>query len=372
MPNKNQRLLIITPSFAGGGAEKVAINLANEYSANGIHVTLLVIQNHGSYRCLLNSDVDVIDLNAKGYIGSFIKVFLALKKLKPTKVLSVIRDVNIFVGMSYFLLRKPRLIYREANTLNHIYNSVWFKRVIWFLLLRSTYSNANYVIANSLGTKKHLLDSKIIKSSKIKVIDNPVIPKNINELLNSSVNDDWLNDPELKVVLNVGRLHTQKNQSLLITSFAKIHKKIDNIRLIILGDGVEKERLINLAKNLGVADKVKIVPFQKNPYPYYKNASLFVLTSDYEGFGNVLVEALASGNPVISTMCPGGPESILSNGSYGVLVSPGDVEELSKAMLNVLYGHIVYNRDSLISRSKEYSISNIAKKYGRLLEIVYE
>lgn len=363
---KVESVLIVAPSFMGGGAEKVAVNLANQYASDGIDVTLLVVRPEGPYREQVASSVRVVDLDSNGLFSSFFEVFKMLRALKPNKVLSVIREINVLVGISRFFVRIERVVFREANTLDHIYRSSFYKRWAWFFLMRVSYNNADLVVANSEGTSQHLLESKIVEKAKIRVIDNPVLPPNIDGLLSARIYDCWLQDPNLKVILSVGRLHKQKNQGLLIKAFSVVAKEMSNARLIILGEGVEAEGLLELAKRKGVADKMKIIPFQKNPYPYYKHADVFVLSSDYEGFGNVIVEALSSGNPVISTNCPGGPRSILADGKYGVLVEAGNVEALSLAIFKVLEGRVYFDSSSLVARSQEYSVAEVSRKYWSL------
>ena len=368
MESKNYSVLIVAPSFMGGGAERVAVNLANQYASEGIRVTILVVRPEGPYREQLAANVRVVELNCKGRVSSLLAVFKALKRLKPDNVLSVIRGTNILVGFSRFFVGMSRVVFREANTLDHIYKSPFFLRWLWYFLLRASYSNADLVVANSEGTSQHLFESKIVKKRKVRVIDNPVLPPNVDELLSDRADEPWLHDPDLKVVLNVGRLHKQKNQALLIKAFSKVEKEISNARLIILGEGVEAGGLLKLAIKEGVAEKVKIIPFQKNPYPYYNCSDVFVLSSDYEGFGNVVVEALSSGKPIISTSCPGGPRGILADGKYGLLVETGNIEKLSLAILDVLKGKVYFESSALKGRSQEYSIAEVSKRYWSLFE----
>lgn len=365
---RGKSLLIVTPSFKGGGAEKIAVNLANQYASKGTDVTLLAISSDGPYREQVENKVTVIALDSKGLVCSLYAVFKALRLIKPVNVLSVIRETNIFVGLSMSFVRGGRLVYREANTLDHIYNSPWYKRWVWYALMRVSYARADSVIANSKGTELHLLKSKILKNNKVRVFDNPVLPANVDELLSAEVDDSWLENPKLRVILNVGRLHKQKNHALLIKAFAAVEKKLSDARLIILGEGGEEGRLRKLSEDEGVAEKIRIIPFQKNPFPYYRRADVFVLSSEYEGFGNVIVEALSSGNPVISTNCPGGPPDILGGGKFGVLTEVGSVESLTLSILEVLEGQVFFEPSELIERAQEYSIDAISKKYWSLFE----
>nr|WP_281504606.1 glycosyltransferase [Chromohalobacter sarecensis] len=163
--------------------------------------------------------------------------------------------------------------------------------------------------------------------------------------------------------MHVGRLDVQKNQALLLSAFSLAVKSVPDIKLVILGEGEEKNNLEKLASELGVKDSVDFVAFQDNPYPYYKAADLFVLSSDWEGFGNVIVEALACGTPVISTDCPGGPSTILANGKYGVLVPCGDAERLSSEIVKHVSNIGAWSSEELKVRANEFTVETVAKKY---------
>lgn len=178
-------------------------------------------------------------------------------------------------------------------------------------LMRLAYSKADQIIANSEDTKNDLISHGVVPAHMITVIGNPVLPPVYEELAIEPIEHSWLSDGKFDTILTVGRLHRQKNQAMLIRAFANVAVTRDRLRLIILGEGEERENLLALAMRLGVCQKMDIVPFRENPYPFYKNADLFVLTSDWEGFGNVLVEAMACKTPIISTHCAGGPQTTL-------------------------------------------------------------
>lgn len=357
-------LCIISPSFNGGGAERIAVNLANYYSSKGHYVFLIVLNGVGPYREQVSSmvHVDVLGVSRARYV--FFKLRRILKKMNFDVVLSVLRDVNIFVGFAIFWGKNYRLIYREATTMDAIVQRPYLWRVIYKTLMRVAYARANRIICNSNDTQNDLLINKIVSKAKSTVVENPVLPENYLKLADEPINHPWLGKKGFKVLLNVGRLHKHKNQEMLIRSFAEARKKIDSLRLIILGEGTEKENLMNVASQLGVASDMQILGFKRNPYPFYRNADLFVLTSRWEGFGNVLVEAMACGVPVISTNCPGGPKMILAEGKYGLLVPLDDINELSRVIVNKLNEPQDFgNLESARLRAQEFSIQSVAEKY---------
>lgn len=361
------KLCIASPNFNGGGAEKVAINLANEYTKQGLDVTLLVMQDKGPYKNQLNPNVKlhVVGLD-RGYkiIRYLIRYF---RQERFTHVLSVLRGTNILVGLSLLFYSKTKLVFREADELNAINMLSAKKRSFFLLKMRVAYFRANAVIANANKTKKDLVKFNILNSGKIKVIHNPVLDSSYKEKLSEQPNFHFKH--KCFYFLNVGRLHFQKNQVLLLDAFEKTLKHYPHARLIILGEGEERSNLEEKIEEFNLTDKAYLIPFQNNPFPYYKNADCFVLSSRWEGFGNVIVEALAAGTPVISTDC-GGPKDILQNNKYGVLVNKEDLNALANAMINIVNRSPSFSISELQARGAEFTVENKSKEYLGLIEAV--
>ncbi len=165
-------------------------------------------------------------------------------------------------------------------------------------------------------------------------------------------------------IMTVGRLKRVKNHALLIRAFAKV-SEIQPARLMIVGDGELRDELEALIAELGLGGKVVLPGFVNDPTPLYRSADLFVLSSNYEGFGNVIVEAMACGVPVVSTDCPAGPSEILENGRFGTLVPVGDVDALASAMMSALQtGH---DPEVLKRRAAAFAPEVAASKYLDLL-----
>jgi glycosyltransferase involved in cell wall biosynthesis len=210
------------------------------------------------------------------------------------------------------------------------------KRSRRFRAIARTYPRADGVIAVSNGVADDLVNNVGLPRSCIKVIYNPVVPANLATLMQIPAEHPWLKDPGgPPVVLGVGRLERQKDFPTLVRAFARMSKH-RSCRLIILGEGSQRGVLTSLIYELGIADSVSLPGHVPNPYAYMARSALFVLSSRWEGFGNVLAEALAVGIPVISTDCPSGPREILKDGAYGPLVPVGDVAALAETMTRVL------------------------------------
>jgi glycosyltransferase involved in cell wall biosynthesis len=165
------------------------------------------------------------------------------------------------------------------------------------------------------------------------------------------------------ILLAVGTLKAVKRHDLLVRAFARMPRA--DATLCILGEGQERAGLETLIGSLGLQDRVLLAGYQADPAPWYAHADLFVLSSDHEGFGNVLVEALEHGLPVVSTNCPTGPHEILEDGKYGRLVPVGDVDALARAMDKALSAN--HDREQLKRRALDFSVEKAADAYLDLL-----
>lgn len=361
------KLCIVAPNFNGGGAERIAVNLANEYTGQGHDVTLLVIHDAGPYRSQLSPKVrlEVVGLN-RGYKVLFylIKYF---RQKNYTHVLSVLRGTNVLVGLALWFKLSSSLIFREANELNEFECKPFTLRVKELLMMRLAYFRAQKVIANACKTKQDLIDYRIASDGKIAVIHNPVL----SSLYNNKMQEDCIFefDSSLYYFLNIGRFHYQKNQALLIRAFAKVLEYESASRLVLVGEGGEEENLKALIDRLNLHGKVFLVPFQSNPFPFYKKTNCFVLSSRWEGFGNVIVEALAAGTPVISTAC-GGPQDILQHGKFGVLVEKENEQALADAMVDFARNKHNFLVELLEQRASEFTVENKAREYLELIKSI--
>jgi glycosyltransferase involved in cell wall biosynthesis len=369
--NKTMKITVIIPSFSGGGAERVGVNLANYYSNQGHSVTIIVTQKlSGPYLRQVSENIQVIDFKSFSKI-TFIKalivllrLYFELRKEQPDIILSILRDSNIYAGLAAVFL-DSRVILSEQNTFDSIVLLPYFSKIKRLLLMRISYWRADKIIANSHDVRSDLLLYKIGKPECIEVIGNPVLAKDFEGLLEEGVNHPWLTQKiSNKIILNVGRLHKQKNQTLLIYAFEKVYQNNKNVKLIILGEGAKHKDLIDLVQRLSLTESVCILPFQQNPYPFYKLADVFVLSSAWEGFGNVLVEAMASETPVISTDCPGGPCMILQDGQFGRLVAPDSVDQLAEAIIEELNSPTSPQQiEKAKKRALDFSVPTIAEAY---------
>lgn len=225
------------------------------------------------------------------------------------------------------------------------------------------FAAVDYRIGVSAGVAADMAALSGISKDAFEVIYNPVPPRAVPEQAALDIADRLWSGPSGARILTVGTMKTVKNHPLLLRAFARLNQP--DARLMFVGDGGGREALLSLAQELGVTDRVIFAGFHPDPTPFYKTADLFVLSSNYEGFGNVIVEALATGTPVVSTDCPSGPAEILADGKYGRLVPVGDAEKLAKGIEEALQAS--HDTDALISRSAEFSPSIAAQSYLKVM-----
>jgi glycosyltransferase involved in cell wall biosynthesis len=228
--------------------------------------------------------------------------------------------------------------------------------------LRKLYGQADTIICVSNGVARSL--GKILERSaeEFHVLPNPVVTPELDELAAQPIDHPWFTPGQPPVILGVGRLCRIKNFPLLIKALALVRQKFE-ARLVILGEGKHRAKLTDLAVRLEIGDAVDMPGFVENPYAFLSRAGLFVLSSRWEGFGNVLVEALACGIPVVATDCPSGPSEILRGGYVAPLVPVDDEIALSEAMLQSLLQ--VPNRERLRQAATPYTQASSCDAYLR-------
>jgi glycosyltransferase involved in cell wall biosynthesis len=201
--------------------------------------------------------------------------------------------------------------------------------------VRRLFGPADRVFCVSEGVAQDMAQILQRPLSELPVLPNPVVTPELERLSHIPLDHRWLLADQPPLVLGVGRLSRIKNFPLLLRAFAKARRE-QAMHLMILGEGKQRPELLRLAHQLGIAEDVELPGFQANPYPYMRGADLFALSSSWEGFGNVLVEAMACGTPVASTDCPSGPSQILQGGRYGALVPVDNDDALARAILTSL------------------------------------
>ncbi len=334
------QIALFVPSFEAGGAERVMITLANAFHQRGIGtrvITTKVIE--GEYANLLHRDMTVVRLRSGTMWRTVIPLARYLRHDPPQALLSTLGEANIVAALARWLSRRPiRLVVREANTPTTAFlrNPSWKKRLTG-RLIPLFYPLADAIVAVSTGVQHDLARLLPRAPTKIHVIYNPVITPDLHQLCQMPVEHPWFLDRSIPVILSVGRLSPQKDFPILLQAFARVRRQVPT-RLVILGEGELRPQLEQMAAELGIQSDFDLPGFDPNPFRYMSRASVFVLSSRYEGLPNALIQAMACGCPVVSTDCASGPADILDGGKYGELVPVGDADALANAILRVLQG----------------------------------
>jgi len=345
-----------------GGAQRIALNLCTGLVKKGFSVDLLLVEATGVLIEEVPEEVTIVDLDASRLATSTVSLCQYLRKETPDVLYSMMIEVNIAAIVAHqFAGVDTRLVISEHNT--PTVSAERLKDQLVLHLATLVYPRADHIVTVSQGVRDDLLDIVDITDEKITVIHNPIDVERIREQAVETMEHEWFMDPSISVVMSAGRHAPQKGFDTLLHAFSRLEHS--NARLVLLGEGNETESLRTLAMELGIKDQVDFPGFVDNPFKYMANADVFVLSSWYEGFGNVLIEAMATGCPVVSTDCPSGPNEILEGGKYGPLVRVKDDTALSHAIEDVLTNPM--DESVLASRADDFSIDTIIKKYETVL-----
>ena len=393
-----KKILFLIPSLKGGGTERVLCLLSTYFSKKyDVHFLIndddnIVYQCRGS---LHKIDIENKFTNKPKFIRKIystthllsviVKYRRKINNISPDISVSFQPSQNVFNVLSS---KKSIVSFRSFNLDYKIVNEHFINNFI----MSYTVKHARRIIVPSLGIKEHLMSKFHINSSKIEVIPNPINLKSVNEKKEEPLDKTYEEEIfKFPTIINVARLGKEKGQQHLIKAFSKVIKKIPEARLVILGEGPLKTKLINLSKKLGIENSVHFLGFKRNPFKYISRAKIFVLSSLYEGFANVIIESFACGTPVISTDCRSGPREIIAPeskfgeniskaeyGKYGILIPVqirkskiNTVEEeniMAVEIIKLLRNEELRNTFSKkgLERAKDFDISKIAELYEKV------
>jgi glycosyltransferase involved in cell wall biosynthesis len=345
-----RHLALFLSSLAGGGAQRRVLTLARAFADRGHRVDLVVARSDGPLRAKVSPAVRLFPLASRcarlpgiasgrrsRVLASFPALARYLAREKPDVVLATSNPANLACLWARACARVPIPVVVSVNV--HLSAATGERQRAWGPLLRTlvrrTYAKADAIIANSQGVADDLPRSTRMPPERIAVIHNFLDVAAIRERAREPVEHPWVAPGSPPLVLAVGKLKLQKDFPTLLRAFARV-RAARPARLVILGEGEDREQLYRLARELGVAADMTLPGFVTNPFAWMARAAVFAHSSAWEGFSNVLCEALACGCPVVSTDCPGGASEILDHGAIGPLVPVGDDRALADAVLALL------------------------------------
>jgi glycosyltransferase involved in cell wall biosynthesis len=362
-PQAAPHVAFLMGNLHSGGVQRMTMLLAEGLAAQGVRVDLVVCDTQGELRHQIPSVLQVVALEPSNPIAARLAVLRAdpqgvaaylrplttikyasptlvclpslaryLRRARPDSLFSATSYLNIEAVLARRLAHVPtRLVLSDRSHFSSGKpRKAWRQRHL-AAAMRRTYQQADAITAVSNGVADDIARAIGLRREAITTLYNPTITPDF--AASQPLAHPWFADGTPPVLLAVGRTTFQKDFSTLLRAFARVRKDRP-VRLAIIGESNAKQtaRLRDLADELAVQDDFALLGYQPNPLPYMARAAVLVLSSRYEGFPNVLLEALACGTPVVSTDCPSGPFEILDGGTYGALVPVGDDAALAAAI----------------------------------------
>jgi len=361
-----RRVAFFLPNLAGGGAERVCVNLASGFLERGLDVDFVLVQANGPLMQAVPAGARTMDLAAGRMFLALWPLAGYLRQERPYALIAAPDHANLIAIWAKLLasVETRVVITNHVNTSLSIRNTLKLQEKLYPHLLRIFQRGADAIVAVSSGAADDLACLASIPRRRVTVIYNPVVTHEIDRLMAAPLDHPWFAAGHPPVVLAAGRLTAQKDYPTLLRAFAELRQQRP-ARLVILGEGEQRTELDSLVESLSLAADVDLHGFVDNPYAFMARCGVFVLSSAWEGFGNVLAEALACGAQVVSTDCHSGPAEILENGKYGRLVPVGDVPALTRALAVALDQPLLVA--SLLSRASVFSVEAATDSYLRVL-----
>jgi glycosyltransferase involved in cell wall biosynthesis len=356
-------IAIVLHDLRGGGAERAMLRLAGGFAASGRQVDLVTFTARGEYLSEVPDTVRLVDLEARRALDALPKLRRRLRADRPGVVLSALTHVNIITllaartagtGAPVFVSERNQASQKAANGRRR-------RSDFAYSAIPMVYPWARGVIAVSQGVADDLVRFGRLPAHKVHVAHNPVFNAALAARAQEAPSHPWALDGGAPVILAVGRLAPQKDYPTLLKAFAQLRARRP-CRLLILGEGDERARLEALARELGLSpDHVALPGFIANPLPMMAHCAVFAMSSRFEGFPNVMAEALACGAPVASTDCDSGPSEILEGGRYGLLSPVGDAAALAVSLEALLADPPPKSRQR--ARGATFSVEAATERY---------
>jgi len=361
----NKRIAILVPDLRGGGVERVSLLLAREFLAHGCDVDLVLLRKHGVLLDQVPDEARVIDLQAPRIRQGFLPMVRYLRAHRPDALLASMWPLtSVAVLAAKVAGFRGKVVVSEHSALSRSPQAQGLPGLALRVSMKWVNGRADTVVGVSDGVVDGLHALGLAEDKGV-TIYNPVEISTSTAIPAAWKDHPWLQVPGKSRLLAVGSLKPAKDYPTLIRSVRRLVDKGTPVRLLILGVGPLHGQLSAQRKELGLEENVFLGGFQADPTSFYRAAGLFVLCSAWEGLGNVIVEALAAGTPVVSTDCRSGPAEILENGKWGRLVPVGDDAALASAIDQALVA--THDHEALQRRALEFAPEIAAGKYLELL-----
>jgi glycosyltransferase involved in cell wall biosynthesis len=362
------KVLFILPNIAVGGVERVRLMLIEHLSARGIECRLVLRQCRGELlgrACELEPVDELAPRGLYQFVPSLVRL---IKREMPTHVVTAFPDVGILTWLALRLASSRAKWIHTVDGSDPMARSGTesFDRLRFWMRGRAAgfvYQHADAVVAVSDGLRTEIADEHALDPRQVVMLYNPVVPDVELRWRRTLKNDGG----GLCRIVAVGRLGHEKGFDVLARAMARVR---GSWQLAIWGDGAERPRLTRLIAELGLQDRIQLCGYAPDPFRVMRDADVFVMPSRYEGFGNVLVEALACQCQIVATDCPYGPREILQDGHLGELVPVEDVGAMAEAIERVMGGQRKVNPELLLERACDFASSKSGDEWESLLRVL--
>lgn len=367
------KLTFLLPNLGIGGVEINFLNLANYYAGSfkKIDVLYCLELDNGDYKKRFDRSISFSKINLKGFIKSIFSYSKYFNARTPDIILApMYMEAVILIIARLFSEHKPKIIINGNAHFSSVIQ-VSDNNVIRYLLkplAKIFYPLADFFICPSIGLANDLEDVLKLSPLKLATIPNPILESNFDYSTPKNFTHPWFQESSINSfkLIMAGRLDSQKGIVEFIDIFKRL-KKNENIKLLILGEGDEKQRIQEQIRINYLENDIKIIPFQNNFHAFIERSDLMVVNSFYEGLNNMIVHALAVGTTVISRNCPSGPSEILEDGKFGRLVALGD----DQGMIEMIKDEIrapAFKKEDLIERSKDFLTEDCGEAYKKIFQ----
>ncbi|ERJ18326.1 glycoprotein 3-alpha-L-fucosyltransferase [Salinisphaera shabanensis E1L3A] len=399
MSDIKRRIAFFLPTFPAGGQEHTTLLLMKGLVERGHRVELLLERKVGAYLERVPESIPVHELKRRsrwsgyprfitGWPSEALRHFrgsigLGERSIPLHRLIALVdymeaQHPDVIISAHD---RAPLLAQWAAGISRHRVATVVIERSIFsrnyaasrtdarthavmqhrLTLMRRLYPATDQLFAVSNGAAADLADILNLPRDAVRTMYNPVLRPELTERAAEPLNDPWVNDRTVPLIVTAGRLAPEKAQHVLIDAFAQLLDQGQKARLVILGEGPERENLTRQIAENGLESSVRLPGWADNPYAWMAASALCVLPSEFEGLPNTLIEAMACGCPVVATDCPGGTREILVDGEYGQLVPVGDSTALAAAMAQTLANPPA--PDHLYARASDFSLERAIDAY---------
>jgi glycosyltransferase involved in cell wall biosynthesis len=370
---RRKKVLFVIENLNIGGAERVFINLLGKFNRRIFECKLVLINSGKGYSYEPAQDVEVINLQRDKRSALF-PLMKIIAKERPDIVFSNLAPVNILCLISKLILRNhnTKYIIRETTVKSISIEQTKNSKLLIFMyktLIKLFYNYADGIVSLSQGTKMDLVKNFGVQEDKIEVIYNPIDIDDIIEKSNELVTDVNISKDHVNLIC-VGSLVKSKGHEYLVKAVYKLNKNLGyKIRAYFIGTGRLENHLKNLVTQLELDDDIVFLGYKRNPFKYMKECDIFVLPAIWEGFGNVIVEAMVCNIPVVSTNCPSGPREIINHKINGVLAEPQNVDSLVEAIRMLIDDQQFYKeiQERGAERAKDFEANIITRQYERFI-----